>query len=98
MQVTVEELLYKLAAAGASQKIAISTTAAQSAAITASIIELTPTVDCYVRTGTSPTAVNTGVDHFLLGGTTQFFRFNSGEKISIIADSGAGVIHISPVR
>lgn len=94
----VEELLYKIAAPGTSQKLTISAVAAQSAAITANIVELSPSIDCYVRAGANPTAVNTGVDHFLMGGTTQFFRFSSGDKISVISELGAGVIHISPVR
>lgn len=52
----------KIATGGDCQAVSISGTSAQSAAITASLVHITPTVDVFVREGADPTALATGVE------------------------------------
>lgn len=93
-----DELLYTIANGGECQCLSFGTSAVQSLAILAGVIELSPTVDCFVRAGVDPVALSNGSDHFLMGGTTQAFRFDSGHKLSVIAVAGSGMLYVSPVR
>ena len=88
----------QLPAGGSCQKVSTSTVSAQSAVINSGRVEITPSVDTYVRAGLNPTALNTGVDHLLLGGFTHSFYFTPGEKLAFILASGTGTVHISPVE
>lgn len=87
----------RLAAGGTCQKIAISAVSAQSAALLGPIIHVTPTVDCYVREGANPTALLTGVDHWLVANATQAFTVAHGNKLAFITESGAGTVRIAEV-
>jgi hypothetical protein len=98
MGTPLDDALDMIAAGGTCQKLAIGIVAVQSSVINANVIHITPSVDCYARTGSNPTALSTGVDHFLLGQCTHEFQFVRGEKLSIIVALGTGVVHIAPVR
>lgn len=82
---------------GQSAAVVISTTSAQSAAITAGSAVVAPTVDCFFRQGTNPTALSNGTDQILLAGNA--YRINgitSGDKLAFITASGSGTVYISP--
>ena len=87
----------RLAAGGNCQKIAISSTSASSAQIQGSIVHITPSVDCYAREGMAPTAVSTGVDHFLVANATQMFSIMPNNKIAFITESLSGTVRIAVV-
>lgn len=86
-----------IAAGGACQKIAISSTSAQSAAITASVVHVTPTVDCFMREAADPTALADGTDHFLLANATQAFVMSPGNKLAFKTSGATGSAYIAPV-
>jgi hypothetical protein len=90
-------LAFALAEGGACQKLALSTVAVQSAAIVGNLVEITPNIDCYARVGDDPTALSTGVDHFLLANASRLFVINPGKKISFITDSGTGSVKIAEI-
>lgn len=90
-------LAFAIAEGGSCQKLSLSTVAVQSAVINANLIEITPSVDCYARVGSDPTALSTGVDHLLLGGATRLFTISPGYKISFVTDVGTGSVKIAPI-
>src|SRR3990172_7690254 len=80
---------------GQSAAVTISTTSAQSAAITTGWAIVTPSVDCFFRQGTNPTALSNGTDQILLAGNS--YRINgivSGDKLAFITASGGGTVYI----
>jgi hypothetical protein len=87
----------RVAVGGVCQKIAISGTSAQSAAIAGHLVHVTPTVDCYVREAANPTASATGVDHFLVANATQSFAVTRGNKLAFITEGAAGTVRIAEV-
>lgn len=97
----VNQITLEVLSGGQSSKIAIGTTSAQTAAVTAVSgqavvsVAFTPDVDCFVRRGTNPTAVSDGTDQFLLARTTYRCQMLPGEKLAFIA-SGAGNVYFTP--
>lgn len=87
----------KVAVGGSCQAVSISGTSAQSAAITAALVHITPTVDVFVREGADPTALATGVDELLLAGITQSKRITSGNKLAFKTSGATGTVYIAPV-
>ncbi len=82
---------------GQSQSVAISTTSAQSAAITTGSAVVTPSVDCFFRQGVSPTALSNGTDQFLLANNTyRISDIVSGNLLAFITASGTGTVYITP--
>jgi len=91
---------------GNSQVVAISGTSAQSAVLTSPDTNLnkstldvvcTPTVDCFVRQGSNPTALATGVDIFLVGGNTyRLSGILSGNKLAFKTGGATGNVYITP--
>jgi hypothetical protein len=82
---------------GQSAAVSISTTSAQSAAITTPSVVVTPTVDCFFRQGANPTALSDGTDQILLA--TNSYRLSgivSGNKLAFITASGTGTVYITP--
>ena len=81
---------------GQSQAVAISSTSAQSTAITGSkTVYLCSTGDCFIRQGSNPTALSNGTDQFLPGYTPmRYAGFVSGNKIAVIGTSGS--LYITP--
>ena len=93
----VNQLASRIATGGVCQKIAISGTSAQSTAIAGHLVHITPTVDCYVREAANPTALATGVDHFLVANATQSFTVTHGNKLAFITEGAAGTVRIADV-
>jgi hypothetical protein len=77
------------------QKIAISSTSAQSTAINGSIVHVTPTTGCFMRRGSNPVAVSTGVDHYLVAGATQEFNISKGDLLAFITDAATGSVYVA---
>lgn len=82
------------------QKILISAASVQSAAFAidptdfkgTTVIRVFPTKDCYIKMGDNPTATTS--DFFCPGGILQYFGVEPGQKIAVIQDTTAGVLHI----
>jgi len=87
----------KIAIGGTCQAVSISGTSAQSAAITAGVVHITPTVDCFVREAANPTAVSDGTDEFLLAAATQAKTVQYGNKLAFKTTGAAGTVYIAPV-
>ena len=92
---------YSMAATpgGTSQKIAVSTTSAQSTAIgnLAPTAVITPDITVFFRRGGNPTALSTGVDQILLANNTyRLYGLQAGDKLAFITASGSGNVYISP--
>ena len=85
-----------IAIGGACQKIAISSTSAQSASIP-NVVHITPTVDCFVREDVNPVALSNGTDHFLAAGATQEFKIKNGNKLAFITTAATGTVYIATV-
>lgn len=82
---------------GQCQAVSISGTSAQSAAITTGSAVVTPTVDCFFRADSNPTALSNGTDHILLGGNQyRIFGITSGHKLAFITTGATGFVHIAP--
>lgn len=75
------------AAAGA--KVALTTSSAQSAAITGDWIDVSSDVDCFVEIGANPTAV-VDTSYRMVAGTTYRFPITTGNKIAGILSAGTG--------
>ena len=82
-------------AGGTSSKIAISTVSAQSAVFTGSAVVVTPTIDCFYRMGSNPTAVSDGTDQILLANNTYRISISPGLKLAFITLS-SGSVYITP--
>lgn len=91
-----QEVSILIGAGGASQSVAISTTSAQSAAITGDNAVLYSTADCFVRSDTNPTALADGTDHFLPANTYVRARFAAGNKLAFKTAAGTGTVYITP--
>lgn len=86
-----------IAAGGTCQKIAISTTSAQSVSIPGVVVHVTPTTDCFVRDGSNPTALSDGTDHFLVANATQEFRVTPGDKLAFVTSASSGSVYVAVV-
>ena len=87
----------QISAGGTSEKIAVSATAALSAVFTATSYLVTTDVDVYVRTGSAPTAVATGVDQILLAGNSyRVVPLMIGERFSFITGGASGNVYLTP--
>lgn len=80
---------------GLSQTVAMSTTSAQSTAITADLVVVAVDAACFVRAGANPTAVSDGTDHYLPIGAWRI-PFISGQKLAFKMASGTGNAYITP--
>ena len=82
--------------AGISQKITVTTSSAQTAAIAANSATIYSTVNVFVRQGTNPTAVADGTDQFIPADTfISLEGLTAGNKIAIIGE-GSGTAYITP--
>lgn len=85
-------------AGGGSQLIAVSSTSAQSAVFsnhTASYMVCD--VGVYVRQGTNPTAVNTGVDTYIPAGSWRLTNIQDENKLAFICAAGvSGNVWLTP--
>lgn len=82
-----------------SESVAISTTSAQSSALfssAAGYVNIFSNVDCFMRMGTNPTALNTGVDQFIPGGNLlRVGPIPTSYKLAFITPSGTGTVYIT---
>ena len=79
------------------EAIAISTTSAQSSAITSGRVVLYSSVECFFRQGSNPTALSTGVDQILPASTMlRVVDIESGNKLAFKTASGTGTVYIAP--
>ncbi len=85
---------------GTSQRIAISTTSAQSGVLSANggvDAVVYADTDCFVRQGASPTALADGTDQLLLAGNQyRLSGIVSGNRLAFITASGAGFVYLTP--
>lgn len=101
----ITEISMEILSGGQSQKVAISTASAATAAITAAQIPtgrvvipavVTPDVDCFVRRGAAPTAVSDGTDQLLKAGNAYRCEMGLGDKLAFITASGSGNVYFTP--
>ena len=78
--------------------ISVGATAAQSAAFGSStiVIRVVANTDCHIAFGSNPTA--TANSTFIPKGLPEYFKVNSGEKLSVIQDSAAGTLYITEME
>ena len=82
---------------GQSASVAISTASAQSFAITSGSAVVTPTVDCFFRQGSNPTALSNGTDQVLFANNSyRIANITSGNKLAFITGAGTGTVYLSP--
>lgn len=81
---------------GLSQAVSISSTSAQSAAITGKWAVIHATVACFMRRGTDPTALSDGTDQYLPASVSYRVAINSGDKIAFKTASASGTVYITP--
>ena len=75
--------------------LAVTATAAQSAAINATEIEISCNVDCFIAFGDNPTA--TTASRLFPAGKESPVPFVSGQKVSVLQVSGSGICTITPL-
>ena len=84
-------------AGGDSVKIALSTTSAQTAALTSTSYLVTPDTTCFVRAGANPTALSNGTDQILIANNSyRIVPINPGDKMAFILASGTGNVYLTP--
>lgn len=82
---------------GQSQSVSISSTSAQSAAITAGFATVYSTVDCFFRQGSNPTALSNGTDDFIpAGNKLRISGITSGNKLAFITSGSSGTVYVTP--
>lgn len=91
-----QEISFALGDPGLSQALSISSTSAQSAVINATSVVVTPTIDCFVRQGSNPTALSDGTDMFLLGQIAYRLSLPRGNKLAFKTVSASGTVYITP--
>lgn len=78
------------------QRVTVSgTSAATASSITATEVLLHASTKCYVRSASTPTAVNTDIP--LEAGEKFHMRITSGHKVAAIQDAAGGVLSVIPV-
>lgn len=86
---------------GRSEIVAISATSAQSSVLypapqSPGYINLITTIDCFMRMGTNPVALNTGVDQFIpAGNLLRVGPIPADFRLAFITASGAGTVYIT---
>ena len=92
-----KELSLTITTGGGSQAVSISSTSAQSAAITASSVLVCVTAACFVRRGSNPTALSNGTDQYLPADTLlRIDGWSSGEKLAFVTTGATGSAYITP--
>jgi hypothetical protein len=79
---------------GPTQKVAIGSVPAVSAAVGAQVVRLVATADCHIAFGTSPAADATSL--LLTANLPEYFACETAEKVAVLADSGEGLLYITP--
>jgi len=82
-------------AGGKSQAVSVSTTSAQSAAISEGVVNVYSTVDVFFRQGVNPTALSDGTDQFLPAGLLiTISGITVGNKLAFKAAS-SGTVYLT---
>lgn len=101
----ITEISISLNAGGTSQKLAISSTSAQSAAASSLSTEskgqpipyvICPDTDCFVRKGANPTALSDGTDLLLKANQQYRVELMDGEKMAFVTTAASGNVYITP--
>ena len=92
----VTENSIQILSGGQTNAVAISTTSAQSAAITEEKVLVYSTVFCFARQGTNPTALSNGTDQPIPAETLIRVPVTSGNKLAFITATGSGTVYITP--
>jgi len=80
------------------QKVTVTSTSAQSSAITATEVRLYATKAMFVYSAAEPTATAAGNAGFpMAAGQTEYIQITSGHKIAAIRDTEDGALFITPV-
>ena len=80
------------------QKVAVTATSAQSAALTSvSEVLVSVNTNMYITVGTNPTAANAAGSFYIPSGTVFHLQVTAGQKIAAIRDTADGSIYILPV-
>lgn len=82
---------------GTSQQLNVSTTSVQSAPIASPRVFVFSEVPCFMRHGSSPTAVADGTDQYLPGGTPVRLALPSGNRLAFISTGGTGKVYLTPI-
>lgn len=97
-----QELSLQVNTGGASEALSISGTSAQSLPITAALavtgdayVVAYSTVDCFIRQGSNPTALNDGTDQFLPANLLVRLNVPNGMRIAAITSAVAGTLYLT---
>jgi hypothetical protein len=93
----VVEITSQVLAGGTSQKVATSTTSAQSAAVGSTTVDVVVDALTFVRRGSNPTALSDGTDQVLI--PNKLYRMVghlATDKFAFIVPSGTGNAYITP--
>jgi hypothetical protein len=80
------------------QKISITSSSAQSAALSEGVYLVSVSTACYLAIGSNPTASNGATNLPLFGAAQLALLVREGEKIAVIRDSADGAMWITPAR
>ena len=93
----IHSISLQASAGGTSAKVDISSTSAQSAAYNARTLLVSPSIDCFYRSGSNPTALADGTDTFLFGGNTYRIEgLPAQHKLAFITSAASGSVYITP--
>jgi len=82
---------------GNSESVSVSSTSAQSSAITQPMVLVSTDIDVFVRQGADPTALSDGSDMFLIANSMyRLMGISSGNKLAFITATGSGTVYITP--
>ncbi len=79
---------------GSTQKIAVSSTSAQSEPADGNVVRLLATVDCHIAFGASPMADAGSL--FLPANTPEYFACYGTDKVAVVSDGADGALYITP--
>jgi len=81
---------------GTGLSVAVGAASTASAAITATLIDIVATTECFIQIAASPVAV-VNDDYYVPKNTTYRFPITSGNKVAVIQSAAAGTLYIHPV-
>lgn len=91
-----QEVSLLIGEGGTSQPVSISTTSAQSTVITGDNAVIYSSVECFIRSGSNPTALSDGTDQFIPASMFLRVRFAAGSKLAFKTATGTGTVYITP--
>lgn len=80
---------------GTSQKVTVGASSTQSAAVQSKLVRIFSNVDCFIATGTNPTAVADGTNMIIPAGFVEYIAINVGDKIAVIQSASGGFLYIT---